>query len=63
MKSLNQLLQKRVLGVALIPLAVLLTVSAGHASQVASEWFFGNWKWLMIHNMTAKETSAPQPPV
>lgn len=43
MKSLNQLLRKRALGVALVPLSILLTISAAQASQVASEWFFGNW--------------------
>jgi len=43
MKSLNQLFQKRVLGVALVPLTVLLTVGTAHASMVVSEWYFGNW--------------------
>lgn len=43
MKFLNPLFQKRVLGVALLPFTVLLTVGAAHASQVASEWYFGKW--------------------
>jgi Family of unknown function (DUF6006) len=43
MKMLNSLFQQSVLGIALIPLGILLTVSAAPASQVAAEWIFGHW--------------------
>jgi Family of unknown function (DUF6006) len=43
MKVLNQLFQKRVLGLALLPASVLLTVGTAYGGQVAAEWYFGRW--------------------